>query len=392
MNAITRLVISNASQRMPNFKRAPFIIVLFALSGLATSHETCAAGPPTLDAVAQPWPEADVLFHRDPQWLGGDDAYSLDLGDGRVAWFFGDSFVAPTTPGERRGSTMVHNTVGIQTGYDPTQADFKAYWRQTSGKPSSFFPDDGHHYFWPGGSILFDGKLLVFFMQSWTKDPTNAMGFDTDGWAATLIDNPGDAPDRWRLRRLDAPQNTFDVLVGSASLFCDGDSLVAFSVGDKEHGVFLIRWPWKDAAAGDLSRPEWWAGAERGWVAQSKLAEHPAPIMEKGQTEFSVIHSPRLQTYLQFQFTGFPVSPIGLRISPALTGPWSPATPFVEPETLIAPSPGLMLYAVKTHPEQKCDGLALTYASNTHKLEQLLDSATIYYPRFIRVKLDRPAP
>ena len=59
------------------------------------------------------------MFHRDPEWLGGDDAYSVDLGDGRVAWFFGDSFVAPTTPGERRGTTMVRNSVGLQTGYDP---------------------------------------------------------------------------------------------------------------------------------------------------------------------------------------------------------------------------------------------------------------------------------
>ena len=66
-------------------------------------------------------------------------------------------------------------------------------------------------------------------------------------------------------------------------------------------------------------------------------------------------------------------------------------TPLFEPEKFITLSPGLMLYAAKAHPEQKCDGLALTYASNTHKLEQLLDSATIYYPQFIRVKLERPA-
>ena len=104
--------------------------------------------------TAEVWREADALFHRDPQWLGGDDAYSLDLGDERVAWFFGDSFVAPTSPGERRATTMVHNSIGIQTGYDPTTADFKTYWRNTDGKPTSFFPDDGKHYFWPGGSIL----------------------------------------------------------------------------------------------------------------------------------------------------------------------------------------------------------------------------------------------
>jgi hypothetical protein len=286
---------------------------------------------------------------------------------------------------------MVHNTVGIQTGYDPAQAEFKTYWEDTDGKPSSFFPDDGNHYFWPGGSILVDGRLLVFFMQSWTKDPTNALGFDTDGWAAPMVDNVADSPDRWRLRRLEAPQNNLDVLVGSASLVRDGEYLVAFSVGNKEHAVYLVRWPWKDAADGDLSRPEWWAGSDRGWIAQQDLVELPAPVMELGQTEFSVFHSPEFDRYLQFQFVDFPVSPIGLRTASALIGPWSKPAPCIDIDKLVTPSPGLMLYAAKAHPEQKCSGLALTYASNTHKLEQLLDSSTIYYPRFVRVKLQRPA-
>ena len=88
------------------------------------------------------------------------------------------------------------------------------------------------------------------------------------------------------------------MLVGSASLVRDGDYLVAFSVGDKEHQVFLVRWPWNDAAAGDLSRPEWWTGADGGWVSQAELIELPAPIMEGGQTEFTVIHSPSLQILL----------------------------------------------------------------------------------------------
>jgi hypothetical protein len=333
------------------------------------------------------WPEADILFHRDPSWLGGDDAYSLDLGDGRVAWFFGDSFVAPVTPGERRGTTMVHNSVGIQTGYDPLQADFKAYWRTKNGKHISFFPDDGKHYFWPGGSIRIDGKLLVFFMQSWTKDPSHAMGFQVDGWAATLVDNIDESPDRWELQRLEAPQNDFGVLVGSASLVRDGDHLVAFSVGGAKHEVYLVRWRWDDASAGDLGQPEWWAGAERGWVSQSELRELPGPVFEKGQTEFTVDRLPQLDRYVQFQFTDFPVSPIGVRSAAALTGPWSTLEACVRPEVLMPSTPGLMLYAAKAHPEQKCDGLALTYASNTHKLEQLLDSSTIYYPQFVRVKL-----
>ena len=35
-----------------------------------------------LRVTAVAWPEADAMFHRDPRWLGGDDAYSIDLGNG----------------------------------------------------------------------------------------------------------------------------------------------------------------------------------------------------------------------------------------------------------------------------------------------------------------------
>lgn len=347
---------------------------------------------PLLEVSAEIWPEADKLFHRDPAWLGGDDAYSLDLGNGRIAWFFGDSFVAPIAPGERRGTTMVHNSVGIQTGYDPTTAGFKAFWRSVDGKPTSFFPDDGIHYFWPGGSLLVDGKLLVFFMRSWTKDSSHAMGFETDGWAATLVENVSRPPRQWRLRRLDVPQNQLGVLVGSASIIRDGDHLVAFSVGGKEHRVYLVRWRWEAAAAGDLSQPEWWAGAERGWVAQSKLTEPPVPVIENGQTEFSVFYSRELGRYLQFQFSSYPVSPICLRTAERLIGPWSEPRVCIRETELMRAVPNLMLYAAKAHPELKCEGLALTYASNTTRLEQLFDSSTIYYPRFVRVMLKHSTP
>lgn len=38
--------------------------------------------------TASGWPEADLLFHKDAHWVGADDAYSVDLGGGRVLWLF----------------------------------------------------------------------------------------------------------------------------------------------------------------------------------------------------------------------------------------------------------------------------------------------------------------
>ena len=77
--------------------------VLNSLNAVSAQAEGNEAADSGVSVTAEAWPEADAMFHRDPRWLGGDDAYSIDLGDGRIAWFFGDSFVAPTVEGDRKG-------------------------------------------------------------------------------------------------------------------------------------------------------------------------------------------------------------------------------------------------------------------------------------------------
>lgn len=76
------------------------------------------------------WPEADLLFQRDQYWVGGDGAYSVDLGEGRVLWLFGDSWIDPRGMGSREGATMVSNSLALQNGYDPSQATAEFYWGQ----------------------------------------------------------------------------------------------------------------------------------------------------------------------------------------------------------------------------------------------------------------------
>ncbi|HEY4235042.1 MAG TPA: DUF4185 domain-containing protein [Lacipirellulaceae bacterium] len=366
-----------------------FAVALSLLAGNIAKAEDAASADFDVRVTAEAWPEADAMFHRDPRWLGGDDAYSIDLGGGRVVWFFGDSFVAPTVPGDRKGTTMVRNSVGLQTGYDPVNAEFKCYWRAEDGKPSSFIANDLPDYYWPGGGLLHDGKLLVLFMRA--RDAEGKLSFITTGWGAVLIDNLQETPDHWRVKKLTVPQNDFDVLVGSGSVLVDGDFVKAFSArSSRDHEIFLVRWPLTDAMAGDLARPQWWAGEERGWIDQANLDELPTPVMTPGSTEFVVYFSQEMGVYVQMQFTGFPQSSIGARFAHALTGPWSTLKPFYAPEEMQAQDPGILLYAAKPHPEQAADGQAMTYCSNTFKLARVLEENNIYFPRFIRNKFETP--
>ena len=77
----------------------------------------CGCAQPALPRVrASTWPEADRLFRGDLRWVGGDGAYSVDLGNDRILWLFGDSFIAAASgDGSKR---MVRNSVAIQTGRD----------------------------------------------------------------------------------------------------------------------------------------------------------------------------------------------------------------------------------------------------------------------------------
>ena len=93
-------------------------LVLVMLSIIACSSSHLTSNGPT----GRSFTEADVLFHRDPRWLGADAALSVPLASGRTLWLFGDTFIAESNAHVRSESKMVSNTVAIQTGEDPRTA------------------------------------------------------------------------------------------------------------------------------------------------------------------------------------------------------------------------------------------------------------------------------
>lgn len=84
------------------------------------------------------WPEADRLFQKNDYWIGGDGAYSVDLGSGRILWMFGDSWIDTTGLGRRENAVMVSNTLALQEGYDPVSAKIQFFWHNRSGVAKAF--------------------------------------------------------------------------------------------------------------------------------------------------------------------------------------------------------------------------------------------------------------
>ena len=332
---------------------------------------------------AEPWLEADALFCSNPKWLGGDDAYSIDLGNERILWLFGDSFIATSDNNIRNESVMVRNSVGIQSGYDPSTASIQFYWNSQNSQPQSFFPQENDIWFWPGHGIKLGDKLLILLMAIRSSQDD---WFESAGWGAVMISEPGKEPSEWQLEWLDSPANNFNIVVGSGSVIQIEDYVYAFSSEEpRVHNIYLVRWPISQAAAGNLSQLQWWTGNETGWVFQQNLDGKPMSVFSGGQTEFMVHYEPLLGQYLEIQTMGFGPADMAFRLADHPTEPWTNPERFYRPEEHNIKD--IMIYAGKAHPHLTGADLILTYATNYFDFGKLVNDESVYYPRFLKATI-----
>lgn len=307
-----------------------------------------------LPILGLPWLEADRLFRQDSRFQGGDAATSIDLGNGRSLWLFGDSFVGHQRPSAK----MVRNAIAIQDGPDPTTAHMAFYLPD----PAFFQPPQADQWLWPGAGVRVGNRLLLTFLV--IGPSTGPLGFRTVGTLARWIHNPQDPPPAWRHTDVALPPSRQGVAIGAGAMLLTDQELLAFSpVEPGNHDVYLIRWPLTDVLASNLSRPQWSNG----------------PVFRQGQSEFSVVR--QRNRYLAVQTLGFGGASIALRSAERPEGPWhEPQSVFTPPETKL---PGTLIYAAKAHPQLAGHGLAVTYCTNHVNFERLVQDDALYYPRFV---------
>ena len=329
-----------------------------------------------------PWPEADQLFRSDPRWRGGDAAFSVDLGDGRVLWMFGDSFVAKKAGATRRQSAFIRNSVAIQTGYDPSHATIKFYSAMRRGNPADFAPPEGATWFWPLHGIRLENRLLLFYVRMASDPNKNSLGFQSVGWNAFMVDDPDAEPSKWKPRKLKGPEAQGKMLVGM-SVIRDGEHVYAFVLNDVEHHAYLLRWLVSEAIAGRLSSPQWWCGAGEGW---QENPAHRQMVIRNAGSEFSVQRDPHGGGFIEVNTAGFGATTIVFRRAPRPEGAWS------EPQMLYRPpesdAPDAFVYGGKGHPELSGADLIVTYTANGSD-ERLVTDMSIYFPRFVRVTFSK---
>jgi hypothetical protein len=334
---------------------------------------------------AESWPEADRLFRSDPLWLGGDGAFSIDLGKGRVLWLFGDSFIAPKAGEKRSACRMVRNSLAIEKGYDPSKASIQFYWHKQNGVAQSFFPEIKGRWLWPMHGLCLGKHLLLFYSVLGADHSPGSLGFCGKGMTAFLVQNAGDQPDKWQYRQLKMPENNWQVTLGTVVLE-EGPYVYLFGCDEPRHDIYLARTATSLALTGDLSRIEWWSSAKRRWSAPSEMPLKPGPLFGDGSTEFSVHWDAAKQRYVEVQSHGFGASNISMRWSKEITGPWSPLKEIYRPPESSHSEP--FVYAGKAHPELLGADLIATYAANGSD-KRLAEDMSIYFPRFVRISQDK---
>jgi hypothetical protein len=354
---------------------------------------TQAADSTSATMSAKGWASADSLFRNNRTWLGGDAAISVDLGAGRTLWLFGDSFIALDSTFSRAKSTMVHNTIAIQRGYDPASASILYYRGHQGGSPAAFFNESGDWYLWPRDGIRIGDRLLIVFAR--VRAAQGGLGFEEFGWTAALVRNPDDEPAQWKYEFVPAPPpDKFNVATIPATLLRAGEFLYAYMAASANpHTVYLARWPVQDAASGVLAWPRWWTGARTGeragWRSADDSAAKPLPLFE-AQTEFSVVYDSSSRKYMQIQTVGFGAADLAYRSATNLQGPWSALQNFYRPPEFGASN--IMIYSARAHPEQQAAGLVVTYNVNSFDFGELVRDPEIYYPKVLIFRTGGPAP
>jgi hypothetical protein len=341
-------------------------------------------------------PQYDALFERQTGWTGADGAYSVALADDEILWLFGDTWYGEVRQGRHMDAVIIKNSIAIQQGRMPPGASVQFYTGLSpDGSPRAFVqPDDHHGWFWIYDGIRVGKELYLFLVQLERTADRKSFGFKIVGSYLGHVANPGDVPANWRLARYRIPWGRFsaagDTLFGSSLLKADRHIYIYGTTevvdGDiRRKSMILARVP-----ETELDRFDRWRFFSAGeWSTDFKKSSGLCSDMAN---EFSVSYLPALGKYIVvYTEKGFSKN-IAMRFAPDPWGPWSaPRRIYACPEAVR--NQDVFCYAAKGHPDLSSapDEIIITYVANSLDFAKVAADATLYRPRFLRVRFAKRA-
>jgi len=373
--------VENLRYQAPFRKILRFRFLAFLFLSILTA---CQSGP---RFTVETLPRYEAVFQRASGWTGGDGAYSAALGNDRFLWLFGDSLIGEVKDGKRVQARLVSNSIAVQTGKDPETASVDFFYHPLADRtPAAFVrPEDGRGWFWPGHGTRTQKGLFLFFMQVERTGASGPFGFrPVSGWLGH-VGNPDEPPDRWVVSLRQVPWASeyrhfgMTVLIKEEYGYIYGVAVDQATQPAKNH-LILARAPVDRLDDFD----SWRFFAEGEWTAD---VNHASRVCENVASEFSVSYQSTMNRFILVETEGGLSPNIAIRHSPTIHGPWSgPIRIYRCPEA--RRDPRVFCYAAKGHPEIAAspEELIVTYVANSTDFALIQSDATLYRPRFLRIR------
>jgi hypothetical protein len=394
---------------------------LLAMTAEASGAETPSTSPRT-SASPIPDHEWNAVFDRHDGWTGADGAGTVDLGDGRVLWLFGDTWIGSIRGGKRMpGATMVNNSIAVHSighgasGRAPDPKNVQFYWGQkdTDGRPTAWVapPKTGagreHQWYWPTGGGLAvrtpagSHRLFVFFFRVQTNPKGKGVWtFTVLGTTLGVVDNLAESPERWKVKLFDVPHSLRSVLPRSKSADAEmtwgmtacldpesskDGAQRALIFGIRKTGLLNDALVLARAPAAAVEQFDQWTFYARNnsWLSAAREA---APLANGMVSEFSIepVRCDKQAEWLLVQSEPLLGKRIFVRLAPKPEGPWSaPKAVALVPD--VDRNRAYFTYAAKGHAVYSRPGeVLITYLVNSNQFADLVTDTAIYRPQFLR--------
>lgn len=356
-----------------------FLLIAFVVLYSCKKNNNCSGGcyTPLLPA----WYN---LFNNTDGWIGADIASSIPLDSQHVLWLYGDTWWGSISNGKRINATIAaHNSIAIQTGLNPSAASVQYY--LGPGKTTFFTPADSIGEIWPMHGIVIDSQLYIFFVQVTSTGQGGVWGFQLSNSRLIKISNPYSPPAGWQMTQYVVPQcffnSTTQIAFGASVIKKDNYLYIYGSNSNNTTGNRYLELARVDT--GNITNFSSWRFYSQGqWVSNLQSADH---LADNVGFDLSVSYLPALNKYALVTTVGGLSANITMQYADSAWGNFgTPTTIYTCPE--VKWNNNIFCYAAKAHPEiSSAHQLIITYASNSNNLDDIVNNAGLYWPRFVPV-------
>ncbi|GLR18726.1 DUF4185 domain-containing protein [Portibacter lacus] len=381
-------------------------ISLFLIIGCAETKKLTSETIPSYTFTSEPADEWTSLMERESGWFGADGVFTIPLdgserqGDAekKTLFIFSDTYIGEV---ENRvpkdGNVMVNNTMAWLDGIKPLEDKLEFTWNEDDkGNPKSYFipnnklSEEGE-YFWLGDGFVnkeMDDAMYIFAYHVHKTGP-NVFDFQQTNISLLKINKPykenflkqEQIPTSLgfvhpKYGRVYFGSGIFNNTKAASASNPDGYLYIYGLMGEDKS---LIAARVKPKNIEDFAKWRYWDG--KGWN-KDKMAV--APITNGISNELSVTPTEDGHYLLTFQVFGIS-DKVGIQVGTSPIGPFGPIN---EVYTCPEYAEGLLPYNAKAHYHLSSTGeLLISYNTITFDFwEDIQKDATIYHPRFIRVK------